>query len=99
LNRSLAGSRFDLRGRTALVTVSTRSLGRATAQQLARHRARVVITSRKADDRTAVAADLAARGAEVLAHEANLSRKADVLALADAALTHFGQTDIVVWIR
>ncbi|SVE09664.1 uncharacterized protein METZ01_LOCUS462518, partial [marine metagenome] len=40
---------FDLSGKVAVVTGSTKGIGRAIAEQMARHGAEVVISSRKAD--------------------------------------------------
>lgn len=96
MTNSLAGSLFDLTGKTALITGSTRGLGRATAEHLARHGARVVVTSRKAEECAAVAEAIRAEGGDSFGHAANLSRKAEVLALADAALQRYGRIDILV---
>jgi len=71
-------------------------MGLATAEQLARHGARVVVTSRKAEDCMRIAGQLNATGAEALGCAANLSRKDEVLELADAALARFGRIDILV---
>jgi dehydrogenase/reductase SDR family member 4 len=95
-DNSIARSLFDLSGKTALVTGSTRGMGRACVEHLARHGARVVVTSRKADECEAVATDIRATGGEVFGYAANLSRKDEVLALADAALERFGRIDILV---
>ena len=96
MNRGL----FDLGGKVALITGSSRGMGRATAEQMAAHGANVVITSRKAAECEAVAAQINGRRGcaqgEAIAHSANLSRKDEVLALAEAVLARWGRIDILV---
>ncbi|HEX7095720.1 MAG TPA: SDR family NAD(P)-dependent oxidoreductase, partial [Acidimicrobiales bacterium] len=53
------GSRFDLTGKVAIVTGSTKGLGRAMAQGLAEAGASVVVSSRKQDLCDKVAAEIA----------------------------------------
>ena len=55
---------FDLTGKVALITGSTKGIGQAIAEELARHGARVVISSRKADACDAVAAAINAELAD-----------------------------------
>jgi NAD(P)-dependent dehydrogenase (short-subunit alcohol dehydrogenase family) len=89
---------FDLRGRTAVVTGSSRGIGRAIAERLAEHGARVVISSRKAEACGEVANVLNERhGADTaLAVPANISSKADLRRLVDEAHASCGPISILI---
>ena len=89
---------FDLSGQVAVVTGSSRGIGRAIAHRMAEHGARVVISSRKQDACDAVAAEInAAHGAgRALAVAANISRKEALQALVDQTLAAWGRIDTLV---
>src|SRR5436305_5713858 len=87
---------FDLTGRVAVVTGSSRGIGRASAELLARLGAKVVISSRKADACEAVAAGIRNQGADAHVIPCNISRKAEVEALIAGSVKHYGKIDILV---
>jgi NAD(P)-dependent dehydrogenase (short-subunit alcohol dehydrogenase family) len=87
---------FDLTGKVAVVTGSSRGIGRAIAERLAQHGAKVVISSRKADACEVVAEAIRAKGGEALVHPANINRKEELQSLVDAAVAKWGRLDILV---
>lgn len=88
--------RFSLKGKTAIVTGSSRGIGRAIAIAYARAGARVVITSRKVDACLAVVEALRGEGLEATAVACNISRKDEVLALVDQTEKIYGPVDVLV---
>jgi NAD(P)-dependent dehydrogenase (short-subunit alcohol dehydrogenase family) len=92
------GQLFDLTGEVAVITGSSRGIGRAIAHRMAEHGASVVVSSRKQDAcEEAAAAINAAVGREAaVAVAANISSKEALQGLADAALTRFGQVTALV---
>ncbi len=91
-------SLFDLSGKVAIVTGSSRGIGRAIAVRMAEQGAKVVISSRKAEACADVVAEInAARGeGTAIAVPANISSKEDLQRLVDATNAAFGRIDILV---
>lgn len=89
---------FDLSGQVAVVTGSSRGIGRAIVERLAEHGAKVVISSRKQDACDEVAAAIEARygAGRALAQAANLSSKEGLQALVDRTLQQWGRIDTLV---
>ena len=89
-------SLFDLKGKVALITGSTRGIGKSIAEELALAGAKVTVSSRKADACDEVSREFAKKGFDHLAKPANVSRKEELQALVDATLAKWGRIDIVV---
>jgi len=89
---------FDLAGKVAIVTGSTKGIGRAATEALAAHGAKVVISSRNQDACDAVAAEIDARhgAGTALAVAASISDKAALEHLVAETRRAFGRIDILV---
>jgi len=88
---------FDLSGKTAIITGSSRGIGQAIAERMAEHGANVVISARKPEAVHAVADAINARyPGRALAQPANIADKAALQTLVDATVERFGQVDILV---
>lgn len=89
---------FDVSEKIAVVTGSSRGIGRAIAFRLAEAGAKVVVSSRKLGACETVVAEIeAAVGpGRAMACAARISDKASLLAMADAAVERFGKVDILV---
>jgi NAD(P)-dependent dehydrogenase (short-subunit alcohol dehydrogenase family) len=88
--------RFALSGRTAVVTGSTRGLGRAFALALAEAGASVVVVGRDPQAAAGVEAELAERGARSRTVLADVTVRSDVEGVLAAAVETFGRVDVLV---
>ena len=87
---------FDLTGKTAVVTGSTKGIGKAIARALAWHGARVVVSSRDAGRVEATQHALTDEGLEVLGLVCNVGRKAELERLIKQTHEAWGPIDIAV---
>jgi NAD(P)-dependent dehydrogenase (short-subunit alcohol dehydrogenase family) len=88
---------FDLSGKTAIITGSSRGIGKAIAERMAEHGANVVISSRKQEACDIVAAELNARyPGRAIAVSANISDKAGLQHLVDETRRAFGDIHVLV---
>ena len=89
---------FDMSGKVAVVTGSSRGIGRAIAERMAEHGAKVVISSRKQDVCDQVAREVNERFGKgtAVAIAANISTKDDLKNLVDETNRSFGRIDALV---
>jgi len=88
----------DLRltGKVAIVTGSSRGIGKAIASGLAAEGCALTLCARTPEVLEGAAAELRARGARVLAVTADLTRSEDPARVAEATLQTYGRVDILV---
>jgi len=91
-------SLFSLDGKVAVITGSSRGIGKAIAERLAEHGAQVVISSRKAEPCNEVAAAINARhgAGRAISIPANISKKDDLKNLVDVTTRQLGRIDVLV---
>jgi NAD(P)-dependent dehydrogenase (short-subunit alcohol dehydrogenase family) len=87
---------FDLTGQVAVVTGSTKGIGKAIAEEMARAGAKVVISSRKADACEEVAAAIVKEGHEAFAIPCHIGRREDCEALIAKTREKWGKIDSLV---
>lgn len=92
----MGGTLFDLSGKTAIVTGSSRGIGRAIAEAMARAGANVVVSSRKILDCEQVADAIRQEGGQALAIACHIGRRAECEALIRETRQKFGKIDVLV---
>ena len=90
------GNLFDLTGKVAVITGSTKGIGKAMAQRMAEHGAKVVISSRKADICDQVASEITAAGGTAMAIPCNISDESQLQNLVDKTIAAWGGIDVLV---
>src|SRR5215469_10585303 len=87
---------FDLSGKVAVITGSSRGIGRAIALDCTRMGAKAVVSSRKIEACRAVVDEIKAAGGEATAIACNVGRKDELEGLVAHAMNAYGKTDILV---
>ena len=92
----LANERFDLSGRTVIVTGGGKGIGKVYAQEFAKAGAKVVAADIDDAAAEAVAAEIVRAGGEAIGIRTDVSDEASTQAMAKAALDRFGTIDVLI---
>jgi len=88
---------FNLDGKTIIITGASSGIGAATAIALASHHTNLVLAARRTDKLEQVAGECKAGGArEVVALRCDVSQRADVENIVQAAVRKFGRLDVMI---
>ncbi len=87
---------FDLTGQVAVITGSTKGIGRAIAEEMARAGSKVVISSRKPEACEEVASAIVKEGHEAIAIPCHIGRRADCEALIATTHEKWGKIDTLI---
>ncbi|MDP2660619.1 MAG: SDR family NAD(P)-dependent oxidoreductase [Dehalococcoidia bacterium] len=85
-----------LKDKVAVITGGGRGIGRAVALAFVREGAKAVVSDVNLEPAQEVANEIAAQGGQALALQTDVSKRAEVRDMVDAALKRFGQIDILV---
>ncbi|MGP1371768.1 MAG: SDR family NAD(P)-dependent oxidoreductase [Almyronema sp.] len=85
-----------LSGKVALVTGAATGIGEAIAHKFAKEGAKVVVNGLPDDPVEAVAKQVQAHGGEAIAYAGDVSQPAEAQACVEAAITAYGQLDVLI---
>lgn len=86
-----------IQNQVIVITGASSGIGRCTATYLAARGARVVLTSRRAEALDEVVREIETAGGQALAVPGDVTREADLRAVAEAAVRRFGRID--TWVN
>jgi NAD(P)-dependent dehydrogenase (short-subunit alcohol dehydrogenase family) len=87
---------FDLSGKVAVITGSSKGIGKAIALRMAEHGAKIVVSSRKQEPCEAVANEIRSKGGEAVVRTCNINAKEALQDLVDFTNKTYGKIDILV---
>jgi len=89
-------SKFDLKGKVAIVTGASKGIGKSIAEALGQSGAKVVVSSRKQEAVNEVASEFKKQGIDAIGIAAHMGEMNDIKNLVNKTKEHFGGIDIIV---
>jgi NAD(P)-dependent dehydrogenase (short-subunit alcohol dehydrogenase family) len=87
---------MELRGSVVIITGASGGIGAATARELARQGAKVVLAARRESELRALQGEIAATGGQALAVPADVSRREDIDRLVASTIAAYGRVDVLI---
>ncbi len=87
---------FDLKCKIALITGASSGMGKAIAEAMGAHGAKIIVSSNDKEGCHKVATEFQAKGIEAISITCDMSQKKDIDSLYKTAIAHFGRIDILV---
>lgn len=87
---------MSIQNKVIIITGASSGIGEVSAKMLAQQGAKVVLAARRTDRLERIVADIQAAGGEAVAVAMDVTKQADVQAVADKALATFGRIDVII---
>src|SRR5919205_488755 len=87
---------MDIHGSVAIITGASSGIGAATARELARQGAKVVLAARRADQLNILVEEITREGGSALAVPTDLRERTDIDRLVQATTEPFGRIDLLI---
>jgi NADP-dependent 3-hydroxy acid dehydrogenase YdfG len=86
----------DIQGKVVVITGASSGIGAATARELAKQGAAVVLGARRKDRLNALVQEIVAAGGKAVAAASDVTKREDLVALVEAGLKAFSKIDVLV---
>ncbi len=86
----------EVQGKVVVITGASSGIGAATAKELAKQGAAVVLGARRKDRLDTLVHELEASGGRAIAVACDVTRREDLVALVTAGVTAFGKVDVLI---
>ena len=86
----------NIRGKVVVITGASSGMGKATAIELAKNGAKVVLGARRTEQLQQIVDQIKSKGGEAAFAQIDVKNKADLVNLVNTAVEHYGKLDVIV---